>query len=144
MPRRIANARWDGSLEEGNGTMRMASGAYEGAYSFQSRFEEADGTNPEELIAAAHAGCFSMALSGELGRAGHAAESVETTATVHLDKLPEGGFGIKRIELDTRARVPGIDPDEFKRAAEGAKDNCPVSQALAAVETIDLRAELVG
>jgi osmotically inducible protein OsmC len=144
MPRRIANARWDGSLEDGNGTMRMASGAYEGAYSFQSRFEEADGTNPEELIAAAHAGCFSMALSGELGRAGHAAESVETTATVHLDKLPEGGFGIKRIELDTRARVPGIDPDEFQRAAEGAKDNCPVSQALAAVETIDLTAELVG
>src|SRR5687768_15412638 len=93
MPKRTAEARWDGSLQEGNGTMRMASGAYEGPYSFQSRFEEGDGTNPEELIAAAHAGCFSMALSLALGQAGHSAESVETTATVHLDKLDEG-FGI--------------------------------------------------
>jgi osmotically inducible protein OsmC len=121
----------------------MASGAYEGPYSFQSRFQEGDGTNPEELIAAAHAGCFSMALSGELGRAGHGAESVETTATVHLDKLDEG-FGITRIELDTRARVPGVDADEFQRIAEAAKQGCPVSQALAAVETIELKAELVA
>src|SRR5688572_26218393 len=89
MPKRTAEARWDGSLQEGNGTMRMASGAYEGPYSFQSRFQEGDGTNPEELIAAAHAGCFSMALSLALGQAGHSAESVETTATVHLDKLDE-------------------------------------------------------
>src|ERR671918_2521915 len=139
MPTRTANARWDGSLQEGQGTMRMASGAYEGPYSFQSRFQEGDGTNPEELIAAAHAGCFSMALSGELGRAGHGAESVETTATVHLDKLDEG-FGITRIELDTRARVPGVDADEFQRIAEGAKEGCPVSQALAAVESIELNA----
>jgi osmotically inducible protein OsmC len=143
MPKRTANARWDGSLQEGRGTMRMASGAYEGPYSFQSRFEEGDGTNPEELIAAAHAGCFSMALSGELGRAGHEAESVETTATVHLDKLEEG-FGITRIELDTRARVPGVDEDEFQRIAEGAKQGCPVSQALAAVGSIELKAELVS
>ena len=143
MPKRTANARWDGSLQEGSGTMRMASGAYEGPYSFQSRFQEGDGTNPEELIAAAHAGCFSMALSGELGRAGHGAESVETTATVHLDKLDEG-FGITRIELDTRARVPGVDADEFQRIAEAAKQGCPVSQALAAVETIELKAELVA
>ncbi|MGH2781941.1 MAG: OsmC family protein, partial [Thermoleophilaceae bacterium] len=121
MPRRTAEARWDGSLQEGNGTMRMASGAYEGPYSFQSRFEEGDGTNPEELIAAAHAGCFSMALSGELGRAGHEAESVETTAVVHLDKLDEG-FGITRIELSTRARVPGVQEDEFQRIASAAKD----------------------
>ena len=121
----------------------MASGAYEGPYSFQSRFEEGEGTNPEELIAAAHAGCFSMALSADLGRAGHLAESVETTATVHLDKLPEGGFGIQRIDLDTRARVPSIGPEEFQQVAEGAKRNCPVSQALAAVETIALNAELV-
>jgi len=141
MPKRTANARWDGTLQDGSGTMRMASGSYEGPYSFQSRFEEGDGTNPEELIAAAHAGCFSMALSGDLGRAGHDAESVETTAIVHLDKV-EGGFGITRIELDTRARVPGIDADEFQRIAEGAKQNCPVSQALGAVETIELRAEL--
>jgi lipoyl-dependent peroxiredoxin len=142
MPRRTAEARWDGSLQEGNGTMRMASGAYEGPYSFQSRFQEGDGTNPEELIAAAHAGCFSMALSAELGRAGHEAESVETTATVHLDKVGEG-FGITRIELDTRVRVPGIDEGEFQRVAEAAKDGCPVSQALAAVESIEVKAELV-
>ena len=143
MPKRTANARWDGSLQDGQGTMRMASGAYEGPYSFQSRFQEGDGTNPEELIAAAHAGCFSMALSGELGRAGHEAESVETTATVHIDKVEEG-FAITRIELDTRARVPGIDADEFQRIAEGAKQGCPVSQALAAVESIELNAELAS
>jgi lipoyl-dependent peroxiredoxin len=142
MPKRTAEARWDGSLQDGNGTMRMASGAYEGPYSFQSRFEEGDGTNPEELIAAAHAGCFSMALSAELGRAGHSAESVETTATVHLDKVEEG-FAIKRIELETRARVPGVEDSEFQQIAEGAKKGCPVSQALAAVETIELRASLV-
>jgi osmotically inducible protein OsmC len=142
MPKRTADARWEGSLQDGQGTMHMASGAYEGPYSFQSRFEEGDGTNPEELIAAAHAGCFSMALSADLGRAGHHAETVETTATVHLEKV-EGGFGIKRITLDTRARVPGIDTEEFQRVAEGAKQNCPVSQALAAVETIELKAELV-
>jgi osmotically inducible protein OsmC len=123
--------------------MSVASGAYEGPYSFQSRFEEGDGTNPEELIAGAHAGCFSMALSGELGRAGHEPETVETTATVHLDKV-DGGFGITRIELDTRARVPGIEADEFQRLAETAKQNCPVSKALAAVDTIELHAELVG
>jgi lipoyl-dependent peroxiredoxin len=142
MPKRTAEARWDGSLQEGKGTMRMASGAYEGPYSFQSRFQEGDGTNPEELIAAAHAGCFSMALSAELGRAGHSAESVETTATVHLDKV-EAGFAIKRIELETQARVPGIDDSEFQQIAEAAKKGCPVSQALAAVESIELQASLV-
>jgi osmotically inducible protein OsmC len=141
MPKRTANARWNGSLTEGDGTMRMASGAYEGPYSFQSRFEEGDGTNPEELIAAAHAGCFSMALSGELGRAGHDPESVETEAVVHLEKT-DGGFAIKRIELNTRARVPGIDEDAFQRAAQAAKEGCPVSQALAAVETIEVDARL--
>jgi lipoyl-dependent peroxiredoxin len=142
MPTRTANARWNGSLQEGEGTMRMASGSYEGPYSFQSRFEEGDGTNPEELIAAAHAGCFSMALSAELGRAGHDPQSVETAATVHLDKQEEG-FAIKRIELSTRARVPGISEDEFQQVAEGAKKGCPVSQALAAVESIELDAQLV-
>jgi osmotically inducible protein OsmC len=143
MPKRKAEARWDGSLQEGHGTMRMASRAYEGPYSFQSRFEEGEGTNPEELIAAAHAGCFSMAFSGELGRAGHSAESVETTATVHLDKQ-EQGFGITRIELETRARVPGVSEEEFQQAAEAAKKGCPVSRALAAVDSIEVRAELVG
>jgi lipoyl-dependent peroxiredoxin len=141
MPKRTANARWEGSLTEGNGTMRMASGAYEGPYSFQSRFEEGDGTNPEELIAAAHAGCFSMALSAELGRAGHEVDSVETEATVHLDKVDDG-FAIKRIVLSTQATVPGIDDSEFQEIAEGAKKGCPVSQALAAVESIELDARL--
>ena len=143
MPKRTASARWDGSLQEGNGTMRMASGAYEGPYSFQSRFEEGDGTNPEELIAAAHAGCFSMALSGELGKAGHDVDSVETEATVHIDKVDDG-FAIKRIVLRTQATVPGIDDAEFQGIAEAAKKGCPVSQALAAVDSIELDAQLNG
>jgi lipoyl-dependent peroxiredoxin len=142
MPKRTAEARWEGSLQEGNGTMRMASGAYEGPYSAQSRFEEGDGTNPEELIAAAHAGCFSMALSLVLGQAGHELESVETTATVHIDKAGDG-FAITRIELDAQARVPGASDEEFQQAAEAAKKGCPVSQALAAVESIELQASLV-
>ena len=141
MPKRTASAQWNGSLQDGNGTMRMGSGAYERPYSFQSRFEEGDGTNPEELIAAAHAGCFSMALSGELGRAGQDVDSVETDATVHLDKV-EDGFAIKRIELRTRVKAPGADESTFREAAEAAKKGCPVSQALAAVETIDLDAQL--
>ena len=141
MPKRTADAQWNGSLQDGNGTMRMASRSYEGPYTFQSRFKEGEGTNPEELIAAAHAGCFSMALSGDLGRAGYEPESVETHATVHIE-VGEGGAGITRIELDTRARVPGIDDDEFQRVAEGAKKNCPVSKALTGVE-IDLDAELI-
>jgi osmotically inducible protein OsmC len=120
----------------------MASGSYEGPYSFQSRFEEGDGTNPEELIAAAHAGCFSMALSGELGREGHDADSVETTATVQIDKAGDG-FAITRVELNTRARVPGIEDGEFQRIAEAAKEGCPVSKALGGVNSIELKAELM-
>jgi lipoyl-dependent peroxiredoxin len=141
MPKRTASARWDGSLTEGSGTMRMASGAYEGPYSFQSRFEEGDGTNPEELIAAAHAGCFSMALSAGLGQAGHSPESIETEAVVHLDKVGDG-FAINRIELRTRARVPGLSDDEFQKQAEAAKAGCPVSKALGGVESIELDAQL--
>ncbi len=106
MPKRKASARWDGSFSDGRGTMRMAGGSYEGPYSAQSRFEEGDGTNPEELIAAAHAGCFSMALSAELGRAGHDPQSVETDATVHIEKV-DGGFAINRIELSTRRQRAG-------------------------------------
>jgi lipoyl-dependent peroxiredoxin len=142
MPRRTASARWDGSLQEGAGTMRMASGAYEGPYSFQSRFEDGDGTNPEELIAAAHAGCFSMALSLGLGQAGHEPESIETEATVQLDKVGDG-FAITHIVLRTRARVPGIDTGELQRQAQAAKDGCPVSKALGGVESIELEAELL-
>jgi osmotically inducible protein OsmC len=142
MPKRTADARWDGSLREGHGTMRVASGAYEGPYSFQSRFEEGDGTNPEELIAGAHAGCFSMALSADLGRAGYSVGHVETTATVELDM---GGAAptIAAIQLDATARVEGIEEDEFQRIAQQAKENCPVSRALAAVPSISVEARLV-
>lgn len=123
--------------------MKMVSGAYEGQYSFSSRFEEGQGTNPEELIAAAHAGCFSMALSGDLGRAGYDPKQVQTTAKVHLTK-GDGGFRITRIHLETEAEVPGIDEDTFQEVAEGAKKGCPVSQALAAVDEITLDARLKG
>ena len=142
MPDRTAEARWDGPLREGSGVMRMASGAYEGPYSFQSRFEEGDGTNPEELIAAAHAGCFSMALSADLGRAGYSVGHVETQATVHLD-VGDGAPTISGIELNARARVPEIDDAAFQEIAEQAKQNCPVSRALAAIPTINVHAELV-
>jgi len=143
MPKRTASAVWNGSLQDGEGTMRMASGSYEGPYSFQSRFQEGDGTNPEELIAAAHAGCFSMALSADLGRAGHQAETVETTATVHLELEPAPPT-IARIVLDTRAKVPGIEDAEFQELADAAKRNCPVSRALASVASIEVNAELVS
>jgi osmotically inducible protein OsmC len=143
MPKRKASARWEGSLQEGNGTMRLATGSYEGPYSAQSRFEEGDGTNPEELIAAAHAGCFSMALSLVLGRAGYEPEGIDTEATVQIDKVGDG-FAITRIVLNTRAQVPGIDEEEFQKHAEAAKEGCPVSQALGGVETIDLEAELMS
>ena len=143
MPERTATASWRGSLPEGDGTMRLASGAYEGAYSFQSRFEEGDGTNPEELIAAAHAGCYSMALSGNLGRAGFDPESVDTEATVRLE--PSGdGFTITAMRLETDARVPGIEPDQFREVAEATKETCPVSRALAAVATIEVDARLAS
>jgi lipoyl-dependent peroxiredoxin len=143
MPKRKADARWEGSLREGRGVMRVASGAYEGPYSFQSRFQEGDGTNPEELIAGAHAGCYSMAFAADLGRAGYEPESVETTATVHLELEPAPPT-IARIDLDTRVKVPGISEDEFQKIAEAAKRNCPVSRALAGVKSVNVNAELVG
>jgi osmotically inducible protein OsmC len=125
----------------GKGNMALQSRAYEGQYSFSSRFEEGTGSNPEELIAAAHAGCFSMALSGVLTEGGHEPESIKTDARVQILKAGEG-FAIKKIELVTRARVPGIDDDAFQQAAQAAKENCPVSQALAAVPEITLDATL--
>ncbi len=139
---RSAEAVWEGSLREGTGTMKMASGAYEGQYSFSSRFEEGEGTNPEELIAAAHAGCYSMALSGELGRAGFTPERIHTTAQVHLTK-GDNGFRVTRVHLITEARVPGIDENTFQEQAERAKDGCPISQALGAVDEITLDATLL-
>jgi osmotically inducible protein OsmC len=138
---RRADAVWQGGLKGGSGTMKMSSGAYEGKYSFGSRFEEAPGTNPEELIAAAHAGCFSMALSAALEKAGHVPTRVATTARVHLT-LGEGGASISRVDLTCEAEVPGIDAAAFAEQAAGAKKNCPVSKALAAVE-ITLDAKLV-
>jgi osmotically inducible protein OsmC len=133
MPTRTANAQWDGALRDGSGTMKMASGSYEGPFSFQSRFKEGEGTNPEELIAAAHAGCFSMQFSGELAGRGATSESVRTEARVELSKV-EGGFEISRIDLITRVRASGIDEAAFQEAAQAAKANCPVSQALKAVD----------
>src|SRR5881275_2087223 len=131
MPVRSAKAQWDGTLKEGKGTMSLGSGAFQGAYSFNSRFESGTGTNPEELIGAAHAGCYSMALSAMLERGGHKARRVHTTAKVHIEKVGEG-FKITRIQLQTEADVPGIDEKTFRETADKAKTGCPVSQALAA------------
>lgn len=141
MPVRSAEAVWEGDLQSGTGRMSFGSGAFEGQYSFTSRFEEGTGTNPEELIGAAHAGCFSMALSGALGRAGHEPTRVQTTARIHLEKS-DAGFTIARSELSCEAEVPGIDQAQFQEIAEGAKAGCPVSRALAGVE-ISLDAKLV-
>ena len=140
---RTADAEWNGTLKDGNGNMRFGGGAFDGAYSFSSRFEEGTGTNPEELIAAAHAGCFSMALSAELGKAGHDPQSVRTTAKVHLTRSDEG-FTITRIDLETDAKVPGISDDQFQQIAEGARKGCPVSRALSGGPEIRLQARLSG
>lgn len=141
MPTRTADAEWTGTLQEGAGQMRFGGGAFEGAYSYASRFEEGTGTNPEELIAAAHAGCFSMSLSSNLGKAGFTPISVATTAKVHFDK-GEAGFSITRIELVTRARAAGVDDATFQEIAVKAKEGCPVSRALAAVPEITVVATL--
>ncbi len=142
MPTRNAEAEWNGDLKGGKGRMKLGSGAYEGQFGFQSRVESGPGTNPEELIAAAHAGCFSMAFSHGLSQAGHVPKSVKTTAKVHLDKV-EGGFAITRIELDCQAKVPGIDNAKFQQEAQKAKAGCPVSKVLAGAK-IDLNAKLLS
>lgn len=131
MPTKKANAQWNGDLKNGKGTMELDSGSYKGNYTFASRFENGEGTNPEELIGAAHAGCFSMALSNELDEAGYEPKSVKTKAEVTLD----GSKGeITGIKLITEADVPDIDEDTFQEIAEEAKEGCPVSKALAATE----------
>ncbi|HUF17754.1 MAG TPA: OsmC family protein [Thermoanaerobaculia bacterium] len=140
MPSRKAEAEWKGNLKDGKGTLRTESGAADGAYSFVSRFETGSGTNPEELIAAAHAGCFSMALSNGLSKAGHEPESVHTEATIHLEKVGEG-FEITRIDLVCNAKVPGISDEDFQKEASSAKENCPVSKLLRTAE-ITLKATL--
>jgi lipoyl-dependent peroxiredoxin len=140
MPTRTSSALWEGNLRDGSGTMKLGSGTFEGSYSFVSRFESGAGTNPEELIAAAHAGCFSMALSNGLSQAGFTPTSIATSATVHLDRVADG-FGITKIDLDTVGTVPGIDDAKFQQIAASAKAGCPVSKALAATE-ITLSARL--
>ena len=140
MPIRTAKAEWKGDLPTGSGTVESETGAVAGSYSFASRFREGEGTNPDELLGAAHAGCFAMALANILAEAGHTPERVRATARVHLDGDEPA---IKRIELDCEASVPGLDDAEFQEHAEAAKEGCPVSKALAATP-ISLDARLVG
>lgn len=130
---RHAEAQWNGSIREGNGHVKVETGALDSPYSFKSRFEGGGETNPEELLGAAHAACFSMALSGVLTKEGHPPKSIHTTAAVHINPVP-GGFGITLIELETVGEVPGIDAPAFDAAAASAKAGCPLSKALAAVE----------
>ena len=142
MPIRKAEAVWEGNLSKGKGLIKLGSGGYEGSYSFASRFEDGTGTNPEELIGAAHAGCFSMALSLMIDKTGHTAEHIHTVAKVSVQKVGDG-FRITTIELDTEAKVPGMDEKSFLEQAEAAKKGCPVSQALSGTE-IKLKARLIS
>ena len=142
MVQRTAEAEWKGGLQDGSGRMKLGSGAYDGPYSFKSRFEDGTGTNPEELIAAAHAGCFSMALSAGLGKAGTPPKRVHTTANLTFEKTA-AGFAVTRIALTTEAEVPGIEEAAFHQQAEDAKRNCPISRLLAPGTEITLSAKLV-
>jgi len=137
---RTSTAEWTGTLKEGAGTMRVGNGVYDGPYTYASRFEEGPGTNPEELIGAAHAGCYSMFLSALLTSAGFTPTRIATTATVHLTDGPT----ISLIELDTEANVPGLTDADLQTHAEAAKQNCPVSKALAGGPEIKLNVKLVG
>ena len=141
MPNRTANATWNGDLKGGKGNMAFGSGAYNGAFSFHSRMENEPGTNPEELIAAAHAGCFSMALSADLGRAGFTPDSVKTNAVADFNNS-SGKWAIETMTLNVEASIPGIDDAKFQEVAAGTKDNCPVSRALTGVKII-VNAKLV-
>jgi len=140
MPARKGSAIWEGTLKEGKGRMKLGSGAYEGPFSFQSRFESGNGTNPEELIGAALAGCFSMALSANLEKAGHPAKRVDTTANVKLEMV-DGAPKITTIELENESEVPGINEQTFREQADKTKTGCPVSKALTGTE-IKLNAKL--
>lgn len=136
-----AKAEWQGDLQQGKGEVALGNGAFKGQYSFKSRFEDGNGTNPEELIAAAHAACFSMAFSNELAKAGHPPQSVKTEARVTLAKT-DGGFSITEIDLIADADVPGIDDSKFQELASNAKNGCPISKALAGVGMITIDAKL--
>lgn len=141
MPVRASSAEWKGTLKEGKGTMKLGSGAFEGQYSFSTRFEEGKGTNPEELIAAAHAGCFSMALSNILGQANFTADSIKTEAKVTLEKVNDK-MTVTKIHLVTVGKVPGIDAKTFEAKATDAKNGCPISRLLAPGAAITLEAKL--
>ena len=141
MATRNGSAEWRGDLKGGDGDLTVGDGVFKGSYSFSSRFEEGEGTNPEELIAAAHAACFSMALSNILAEHGHSPDRVRTVAKVHLGQTDDGPT-IKRIDLETEGQVPGIDQDHFAKHAEEAKSGCVVSRALAGVKEITLAARL--
>ena len=139
--KRSASAMWNGDLKSGKGTISTDSGVLSATqYSFSTRFESGKGTNPEELIAAAHAGCFSMALSAQLGEVGLVAQSIATKATVTLEKT-DGGFSITAVHLDLTARIPGANAQQFETAAENAKKGCPVSKVLNATITLDKKLE---
>ncbi len=137
---RHAEAQWNGSLKEGSGHLKVETGALDSDYSFRARFEGGGQTNPEELLGASHAGCFSMALAAALSGAGHPPKTIHTTAAVHLNQAGTG-WAINKIELETTAEVPGIDAPTFEKFAKDAKANCPVSKALAGVD-IQLKAAL--
>ena len=141
MPTRSGSAVWNGDLQGGDGHLTVGDGVFEGAYSFKSRFEEGEGTNPEELIAAAHAACFAMAFSNILAENGHSPESVDAHARVVLKEV-DGAPTLARIELTAEGSVPGIDEDDYQRLADQAKKECPVSRALSGVPEIRLEASL--
>jgi osmotically inducible protein OsmC len=143
MATRNGSAQWRGDLRDGSGELEVGDGVFSGSYSAKSRFEEAEGTNPDELIAAAHAACFAMALSGILAEAGHDPETLDVSASVHV-RAPGNGPAIRKIDLRVEGRVPGIDEDDFRSHAEQAKEGCPVSEALAAVPEITLEATLAS
>ena len=138
---RTGNARWEGTLTEGSGVLRTGKGGLSGNYSFKSRFEEGEGTNPEELIGAAHAACYSMALSKGLADAGFTPEAIDTTASVHLERV-DGKQTVTRIDLVTTASAPGMDDAEFQKVAEATKEGCPISRLLSPGVEITLSASL--
>jgi lipoyl-dependent peroxiredoxin len=143
MATRNGSAQWNGNLEDGSGKVTVGDGAWTGNYSFASRFEEGEGTNPEELIAAAHSGCFTMALSAQLAADGHTPNSVKTTARVQIRNV-DGLPTIDNIKLETEGDVPGIDQSTFEQEAEKAKSGCAVSRALAGVNTMEVSAKLAS
>ena len=143
MPARNAEAEWKGNFKQGQGRMKAASGAFDVSYSTATRFGEEPGTNPDELVAAAHAGCFSMAFAAELGKAGYNPSRIHTTEKVHINK-EDSGWRITKAELHTEAEVPGIDEAAFQKIAHMAKEGCPVSKALAGIPEITLDAVLLS